>query len=195
MSLIDPNLLSNEILRDLGPVVSETIANLQKIALEFNRVMEEMALERRNAVVPVLKALGEAGLVSLIYIRGWTPAFNDGEPCIHTTDIRVNIAGLEELACYPTELPSELIEGIKKTLHWNSDTGTLFQSSSAIEHNIELCRKHGHVYEEPDGPVIELLADLLIPIADEEHGTNYYVLYLYKDGEWEVHSGSYDCGY
>lgn len=163
------------------------------------KLREEAKAARKAAVEPFLEALAASGEVSLITIYGWTPAFNDGEPCEHCSDMFVNIeaAWREEVhnrdVGIEDNIPSELFEGLRPDRSYRD--GVWATDESAEAHNEALCKKHGHIWNSPSNAIIEAISDVLFDTAEEQNGTDYFVTYILKDGKFDVYEGHYDCGY
>lgn len=129
-----------------------------------------------------VKELGEKHGDFAIIIRGYTPSFNDGEPCEHSTSYSLCIGSRKSSYnsyvwfnyddCEATEDDSyiELLE---------INTETMTSINSKFEGNIEF------------------LADmsLLEDVVSEALHTNYEVKIKYKGGEIVFEQDDYDCGY
>lgn len=168
----------------LNAATETSLANIRNIGLDIARLTQEAKEARKAAIEPFLDALAASGEVSLIVIYGYTPGFNDGEPCTHSGDYLVNILDLQE-SCdldndkFNLELPEELVEGLMNN---RGDDAAL-------------CAKHGHVHKHPSADIMDAIANVVFETAEEEHGTNYYVAYVLKDGKFLMNSGEYDCDY
>lgn len=180
-------------------VVSTTLDSLERIGEEMQRLNERMRAERKAALQPFLDALAASGEVSVIAITGYTPAFNDGEPCTHTAEYYVNVKECFEQDLLRPDvipgLPDEICDGLKPVGGYDSRLCRWVDYPEAEEENAELCRKFGHVYAPPSREIDAAIRDLVFAAAEDEHTTNYCVSYILKDGKFEEHSGSYDCGY
>lgn len=176
------------------------VSDVSRISNEMTALKEAAKEARAKAVEPFLDALAASGLVSAILVRGYTPGFNDGEPCEHTADIWVNI---EQLAgdCiledddYGLDVPEELIEGLQETRRYNSPTRSFDDFPDAVRENTDLCARFGHVWAAPPTEIMVALNQLIFTMEEETNGTNYYVTYILKDGKFERSSGDYDCGH
>lgn len=182
----------------LNSTVATSIAALTTIGEGIKRLQEEAKAARQNALQPFLEALAASGQVSMIVIRGSTPGFNDGEPCTHSADIFVNMGEIirdEVCDSIGLELPDELVDGIQWEKNWSHEKREYEIDQARLESNRELCREHGHVYDDPSPEIAGAINALIFETAEEENGTDYYVAYVLKDGKFEMTSGEYDCGY
>lgn len=181
-------------MNSLDATVTESLSAIQGINAEIARLAEEAKAARKKAIEPFLESLAKSGEVSIIVVRGYTPGFNDGEPCEHSADFFVNVKSVWGDDSVGVDLPSDLIDGLEPEGKWVKDEG--YKTDEAIlANNIALCQKHGHVYLEPSAEIMKAISNVIFDTAEEENETNYYVTYLLKDGKFEVHSGHYDCGY
>jgi hypothetical protein len=183
----------------LNTAVETSLAGIRDISANIARLTEEAKTARKAAIEPFLDALAASGEVSLIVVYGYTPGFNDGEPCEHSGDFFVNIqhAADEDMLDrdFELDLPDELTGGLRKERSWNSAKRDYVIDAGAAEGNAALCREHGHVYAKPSPPIMKAISDVIFDAAEEENGTNYFVTYVLKDGKFGVNSGEYDCGY
>lgn len=175
-------------------------ANVVAIGKQIQDLQEQAKKARAEAVQPFLDALAASGEVSIIVIRGYTPSFNDGEPCEHSADYWVNVKQIvdEELhdyGDYGFELPEELVDGIEEERVWNRDKRDYDEFPEVAAANEALAKAHGYVWAPPSQDVMKAIEQLLFEMAEEENGTNYYVTYLLEDGKFVVKTGEYDCGY
>lgn len=184
----------------MNAAIESSLNSIYAINEKVTKLQDEARAERQTAVEPFLEALALSGQVSLIVIRGWTPGFNDGEPCNHSTDVYVNIGEItaeeiHEYGDFDFELPDELVDNLKQERVYNAEKRCYEEDADALAHNIALCREHGHEFQTPSKDVMAAIDTLLVETADEEFGTDYYVVYQLKDGKFERSSGEYDCGY
>ena len=84
--------------------LAEVVAEVETLAQEKISFEQRIADRRRELTNPFLIALAASNQVTLITIRGWTPAFNDGEPCVHVQDVLVNVRQHLEDECNPSDL-------------------------------------------------------------------------------------------
>jgi hypothetical protein len=181
-------------------IATASMSEVSRIGAEIVALQEEAKRKRQEAMKPFLEALAASGAVSIIVIKGYTPGFNDGEPCEHSADFYVNVEqimdnDLHEDGDLGFELPEEILDGIQTDDAWNSTTRTYEEIPEAAEHNRALCRAHGHVYSPPGEEVMKAISALIFETAEEDYNTDYYITYVLKDGKFEVTNGDYDCGY
>lgn len=182
----------------LNTAVATGLSAINDINENIARLKEEAKAARQKAIQPFLVALAASGQVSLIVVRGHTPGFNDGEPCEHSADVFVNVKSIiaEDVhdSGVDVDLPDELVEGLGEERTWSREHGYV-TNAGILEANEALCREHGHVYAEPSPELMTAINTLIFTTAEEENRTNYYVTYQLKDGNFEVSTGEYDCGY
>lgn len=171
--------------------VAPTLAALSAINAEIFALKEAARAKRKEAVEPFLEALAKTGEVSVIVIRGYTPGFNDGEPCEHSASFWVNLEQLHgedmlEYGDYDLAIGDEVVEQLTHNYH---------AIPGVDAKNVEVAASIGHVWEAPSADTMRAIEEVLFDTAEEENGTDYYVTYLLKDGKFVVTSGDYDCGY
>ncbi|SCW95366.1 hypothetical protein [Ancylobacter rudongensis] len=169
---------------DVNSVVADSLASILAINTKIERLNEEAKTERQKALAPFLEALAKSGEVSAIIVRGYTPGFNDGEPCEHSADVFVNIEEIYGEDLQDTDAGGNLPEELFEELSYGS-----------ADANRELCTKFGHVYDKPSAEIMNAIRTLIFATAEEENSTNYFLSYVLKDGKFEIASGEYDCGY
>lgn len=183
----------------LNAVVENSLSTIRAIDANIVRLRDEAKAARQNAIQPFLEALAASGEVSLIVVYGYTPGFNDGEPCEHSADHFVNVE-----QCFREEMfdrgvglgdLEELGAGLKHERQWNGAKRGYDINLNALQENLDLCKAHGHVWAEPSTEIMTAIRDVIFETAEEENGTDYYVAYILKDGKFEVKSGEYECGY
>ncbi|MEZ2132519.1 MULTISPECIES: hypothetical protein [unclassified Sinorhizobium] len=183
--------------------LSETVAGSLKAIRDINdnieRLRKEAKAARAAAIEPFLESLAATGEVSLIVVYGYTPGFNDGEPCVHSSSWHVNIEGAQDDDLFDLDLdldlPEEITKGLKPDRSWDSAKSDYVTNVNARAENIALCRKHGHMFLKPSDTIMKAISDVIYDTIEEEKGTNYYVTYTLKDGKFEKSEGYYYCGY
>lgn len=179
-------------------IIATSLASINAINERITRLQEEAKLERQKALEPFLAELAASGEVSLIVVRGYTPGFNDGEPCTHGADVYINISDIvhEGIAdSIGLDLPENLEDEILYEKRWNSETRNYDIDEGILKRNREVCAAIGHVYDKPSAEIVGAINALIFETAEEENETDYYVAYVLKDGKFEMTSGDYECGY
>ena len=183
----------------INSLVGSTLADILAINTEVEALLASAKTKRQAAVQPFLDALAASGEVSIIAIRGYTPGFNDGEPCTHSAEFYVNvkaIIGDEVLESLGDGLElGDWTEDIEAEEGWDTGYKKRVFDQAKLDANIQLCKDHGHVYLEPSRDVMSAIDTLLFTNAEEEFGTDYYVVYILKDGKFERTDGEYSAGY
>ena len=184
-------------------VVAKSMADILAVNTRVEEMLEEAKKTRLAAVEPFLEALAASGEVSLILIRGYTPGFNDGEPCEHSADFQVNLKqateeewiGPDSDGDFNVGLDDEFWEVFREERRYDSTVGRYVDDPGAAQANRELCAKFGHVYDRPKQEIINAIDTLIFTTEDEQMGTDYWVSYTLKDGKFVREDGDYDCGY
>jgi len=175
--------------------IQDTLNNLAQIGKEVQELQRKAKQARKAALEPFLEALAASGEVSIITVRGYTPSFNDGEPCEHGADFWVNIDQHWGDEVDMTEEIGEIFEGLQKTYVYERPSYTRIEIPEAIEANRKLCAEHGHVFDSPSDEIVQAISAVIYDSIEEDFGTNYYVAFVLKDGKFERTEGEYDPGY
>lgn len=175
--------------------IEKTLNDLRTIGAEVQELQRKAKEARKAALEPFLDQLAASGLVSIITIRGYTPGFNDGEPCEHSASWWVNIKQHASEEIDVTDDLEELFEELQDTYNWNNTTRQREYIPEAIEHNRVVCAQHGHIYDEPPKEILEAITTVIFDSIEEDYGTDYYVVFTLKDGKFVRDEGDYDCGY
>lgn len=107
-----------------------------------------------------------------IYIQGWTPDFNDGEPCLHSVDW---CEGREIVEYEHHETNASIFEGI---------TAEQLKTSRRI---IEIESQKFSDYRKS--------VDAIIRYLDFKYETNYHCLIICKNNTVTLIKEDYECGY
>lgn len=175
--------------------IEATLINLRTIGAEVAELQRKAKEARKAALEPFLDELAKSGTVSIITIRGYTPGFNDGEPCEHGADFWVNIDQHWRDEVDMTDDLEEIFEELQDTYRYDRPSYTRIDIPEAIEANRKLCAEHGHVYDEPSKEIMDAIEAVIFDSIEEDYGTNYYVTFTLKDGKFVREEGDYDCGY
>lgn len=175
--------------------IEKTLNDLRTIGAEVQELQRKAKEARKAALDPFLDQLAASGLVSIITVRGSTPSFNDGEPCLHSADFWVNIQQHSGDEVDMTGDLEEIFEGLQDTYRYDRPSYTRIDIPEAIEANRKLCAEHGHVFDAPSDEIIHAISAVIFDSIEEDFGTNYYVTFILKDGKFVREEGDYDCGY
>lgn len=167
--------------------IQDTLNNLKAIGDEVAELQRKAKEARKAALEPFLDELAKSGTVSIITVRGYTPSFNDGEPCEHCADWLVNI---QDHAAEERDLTGEL-EELFDALQGSSWRPTEEDKAA----NRVICAEHGHVYDEPSKEIMDAIQAVIFDSIEEDYPTDYYVVFTLKDGKFVRDEGDYDCGY
>lgn len=175
--------------------VAETLINLRTIGAEVAELQRKAKEARKAALEPFLAELAKSGEVSIITVRGYTPSFNDGEPCEHGADFWVNV---DQHWRDEVDMTSDLDDVFNELIehrNWNRETRVYDVSDEGLRINREVCERHGHVFDTPSDEIMQAISAVIYDSIEEDFGTNYYVTFILKDGKFERHEGDYDAGY
>lgn len=64
---------------------------LKKIKQQCEEFEARIEAEREKFLKELLEELNNNENIKFFMIKGWTPSFNDGEPCEHTTDVYIGL--------------------------------------------------------------------------------------------------------
>lgn len=125
-----------------------------------------------DAIEPGLKYIAETygDKLGAITIVGWTPGFNDGEPCEHSTDY---MYGYSDLQNYGLEyLLDDWFDGDEDKIK------RLLVQDVKVTDEVKM-----------------FVATALDGYIEEKHGTNYRVSIIFENGTYRIEEDEYDCGY
>ena len=150
--------------------------NLSKIEQSVKMIEEAKASYKKaleEAIEPgldyIAKTYGEQ--IQSIHIVGYLPSFNDGEPCVHSSDWGIGYSFLEN---YGME---HLIED------W-------------FECEEEKIEEMMNVYIDTPTEVNDFVRQVLDPYFEEKLTTNYQVHIRFEsNGTYILEEDEYDCGY
>ena len=130
----------------------------------------------------VIKELGEKHGDFAIIIKGYTPSFNDGEPCEHSSNYSLCVGYRKSSYC--------------ETLWFNYDDCEATEDDSYIEFLEINTESMTSINSKFEGSA-EFLGDmsLLEDIVSEALYTNYEVKIKYKGGDTVFEQDDYECGY
>lgn len=165
----------------LNAAVESSLTTIRSINENIAKLQEEAKAARAAAVEPFLDALAASGEVSLIVIWGYTPGFNDGEPCEHSSDYVINVDDAMSEDIFDRDMG---LEELGEKLQ--DDDGDI---------TAESCRAAGHVFGRASDTIRKAIKDVIFDTVEEEEGTDYYVAYVLEDGKFVKREGEYTCGY
>ena len=135
-------------------------------ALQLKELKEEINKILEKGITQFLEPWADTETPIYIYIQGYTPSFNDGEPCTHSSTEYNKNEIIEDILEYNGDLFGEIgEEELLASADWPTDP----EFQEAIE------------------GVHEALG--------YEYGTDYHLLITLKDGQVSYVRDHYDCGY
>lgn len=152
-------------MKDIMEKIAETTKSIQL-------AKEAYSIALKDAVEPTLKHIAETygSEIDIITIIGYTPGFNDGEPCTHGSDWGFGYGFLSDY-------------GLEDSMEeWFED------DEEKIE---ELMEKRIDVPKE----LKEFVRDVLDPYFEEKLETDYRVTIFFENGTYRIDEDEYDCGY
>ena len=152
-------------MNDIMEKITETTKSIQL-------AKEAYSIALKDAVEPTLKHIAETygSEIDIITIIGYTPGFNDGEPCTHSLDYGFGYGFLSD---YGLEYLME---------DWFGD------DEDKIE---ELMNKEVKVTQE----LKDFVSNVLDPYFAEKLVTDYHVTIFFENGTYRIDEDEYDCGY
>lgn len=158
----------------------QEVLNFRKQIQAFE---EELRKSAEGNLSEIFKELFDKhqGLRKIVY-QGYTPSFNDGEPCEHSSQGSVCNVYWRTYSFGPYLSGDDLAEQYEDFFELDSDKET-----QHIEHSNIAC---------VDLSAAEQDVNALTEVIDIVYGTNYQVLItLEDDGSVTIESDEYDCGY
>jgi hypothetical protein len=145
--------------------IQESIRLIKEAAALYDKTVQD-------AFQPGLQYIAEnyGNDIDIITIIGYTPGFNDGEPCEHSSDYMFGYSDLEN---YGGEYLME---------DWFEDQEELIE---------KLLEKEVKVPAE----VKTFVATALDEYFEKKLGTNYRVHIIFENGTYRIEEDEYDCGY
>lgn len=153
-------------------IFTETVSRVEAATAAYQETI-------KTALDSLLKALAESDDISLIAVIGSTPGFNDGEPCTHSADYYVN---------------GDIVEAVSQVPELFEVAGIEIDDPHEVTTELE---RLGFQMADPanDKELYRAIDAAVIPALDQEFGTNYAVLYVFRDGMYSRYHTDYDCGY
>ena len=142
------------------------LMNLKELRDHLKKIDDDHRDARKNVFADFLQNLGTSTGVKLVCVTGWTPGFNDGDPCEHTQVTVLTKDGAEQEGWEDDELPDNCSFDMNDSL-----------SKSTVKDIVKLF----------DGAFADVIANT--------YDTNYRVFYVFEDGKVKTHQEDYDCGY
>jgi len=186
--------------------IKDAVTTVKEKEAELLKILSE-------AVSPVLDAIAATGEADMIYIYGYTPGFNDGDPCEHGATVLVNLEEVfyeEKTEEYflknefgmESEEIAELLEGLDNIPYVSRYSDGVTDEDIA-EHAAKkkvfhdaLSKEIGIRWDKPtDADITTAIETIVVPALDREFGTNYQVLYRLKDGKFVRTHSEYECGW
>jgi hypothetical protein len=143
----------------------------------INAAKEAYSNALKEAVDPTLNQISKeyGDQLDILTIVGYTPGFNDGEPCTHGSDWGFGYSFLQDY-------------GLEDSMEeWFEDEEGEIQEE-LIE---ELLNKKVDVPKE----VNEFVSKVLDPYFEEKLETDYRVTIFFENGTYRIEEDEYDCGY
>jgi len=142
-------------------LIKNAIQDIEDAKLRHKKMLED-------AIDPVLTHIAQNYQINSIHFIGYTPGFNDGEPCTHSSDYGFGYDWLEN---YGLE---DLVD------EWFDD-----------EKADEL-----RAIDTPDNQNVNEFCRLVLdPHFEETYVTDYRVHVHFEDGTYRIQVEDYDCGH
>ena len=165
----------------MNNILQETINTLASIKQQVEAQLAQASALRAAAFEPLLQWVASTGQVSVITLRGYTPSFNDGDPCEHSSDCYINI--------------KQHLENEIEIPDFGEDYSRIVDAYFDSVYVAPLCKQLGLCYKSPDQAIVEAILEVIYPAIEEQYGTNYCVQFILKDGKFERTDREYYVDY
>lgn len=130
-----------------------------------------------------LREIVETGTAHYVMLYGWTPGFNDGDPCTHSMNVVVD--GWEAWGEADTLIvPDEDDGAVSESIYDSEDDETDIRAAWPL-----------HGTKDSTAPLRNALQKLE-GLFEKAWGTDWCaVVYRDADGNVQLRKGSYECGY
>lgn len=138
---------------------------------ELHERLDQMAVNFQNQqkaeFAKFLEHIGKQTGVKLVCVTGYTPGFNDGDPCTHSQSTQVTLDDAEGYGIEADDLPE----------------GLSFEANSGLN---ELVAQE----------IRNLFDDVFADLIERTYGTDFRVFYVFnEDGSVDTIHKDYECGY
>lgn len=146
--------------------LNEKIKEIREIKQQLSKAYNEVTIEKffddyKDSEKPLF-----------VYIQGYTPGFNDGDPCEHSVETTIGV-DLGDLLEY-SNVDSDLFSNFDLTVE-------LF--------------KHEYLFAKEPGNLREYIQVLLEELLYRKFGTDWQILIKCHNGIVEYRKSDYYCGY
>lgn len=165
----------------------------QATFIEVTNKIKELEAQYKKAVndaaAEVTAEILKSG-IPFIVILGWTPGFNDGEPCEHSTDYMYSFDQLEDHGIELDFLSDDVQEELNDVPAWRAPQ----EVKDAYDSDFN--KISGYDFRIRNKDVESAIDNVLIPAFDNAYGTNYKIT-IWRDSDGVVHleQDDYECGY
>lgn len=150
----------------LKTVIDTNAVKLRDMYARFD-AEEEVAIQ--TVFAQISEYVRTVGAILPVAIKGWTPGFNDGEPCTHESEVYVGGMIVDDCNDILEEVDIEEVAFDADEIYSSSDRDIIRQFFEGISE---------YVQKNTDG------------------GTDYIVLYVFNpDGTVDRHEVEYNCGW
>ena len=159
-----------------------------QLKAEIDRTANELHVfirdKKKDLIMDIAKGLKEIPGMNKIIVKGYTPRFNDGDACTHSSEVYYNKGyDFQELAEYEIYglaeflgAPEEFVDEEEELYNWDEISNV-------------------NTYDDADQSRINELTTLLDYILEEVYYTDYIVYIDLTQDEPVIKHEDYDCGY
>lgn len=179
-------------------LIQDIIASIEMLGREYNKMSRTTELiTKLKELQAEIDSILEDGIEGFledyknvekplhIYIQGYTPGFNDGEPCVHSVSYAIGFKQIvwEEYTLQEPHMFEDIMdeEALEKLEY--DDDGEFDYSVFVDKNDLEV------------RGLDEILDQLIVPCLDKMYHTDYQVLITLYRGTIKVKHDDYDCGY
>lgn len=161
--------------------IKSLLKQYEEVNAELNKQIAENGKQFLESVFQEIFDQNDG--LKLVYIIGWTPGFNDGEPCTHSQESFVGSSHTwsyrgEERLSYDFD-DRELYEELE--VEFEEDSDEVVKHINSDCKTLDLVSKQISAYEE---------------LVERVYNTNFEIkVTLNSDGKVVVDQDWYDCGY
>ena len=140
--------------------------------------------KKKELIMDIAKELKSIPGMNKIIIKGYTPGFNDGDACVHSSEVYYNKRyDFSELAEYEISGLAEFLGAPEEFVYEEEGLYNWDEINSV------------NTYAEEDSDKIKKFANLLDDLIESIYDTDYIVFIDLTTDEPTIKHDYYDCGY
>jgi hypothetical protein len=159
--------------------------NVIERAAKMKALRDQQKAEAEVAFVGFVNAVfAEFPALNRVVVRGYTPSFNDGDPCTHSHEVYLTFEDFCELNEY------EIEEGEDRVVRYNGYTHEyeFIDGVDQTAFNVDLAEEHAELIKRAFGVFDEAIEDIF--------NTDFLLTWTRRDdASVAFEKGDYECGY